>query len=210
MQMLSDDEQLRLIAQAVDGDRFALQQLLLVHSAWLSRHVADKLPMVLRSTVDVEDILQQTYLQAYRDIRTLRNRTVKSFSTWLRTVAENRIRDALRSVDRKKRQGRRRDVGAVREGAASSMADLVETLSDRTDTPGRCAARHEAIQAVQVGVAGLPGEQREAIRLHCLEGWTLDETAATMNRTAGAVRGLLQRAKQELRDVLHRSSLWLD
>ena len=209
--MLSDDEQLRLIAQAVDGDRFALQQLLLVHGAWLSRHVVDKLPMVLRGTVDVEDILQQTYLQACRDIRTLSNRTVQSFSTWLRTVAENRIRDALRSMDRKKRQARRRDISAVRDGATtSSMADLVEMLSDRADTPGRCAVRHEAIQAVQVGVAGLCGEQREAIRLHCLEGRTLAETAATMNRTPGAVRGLLQRAKQELRDVLHRSSLWLD
>lgn len=208
--MLSDDEQLRLIAQAADGDRFALQQLLLVHSAWLSRHVVDKLPMVLRGTVDVEDILQQTYLQAYRDIRTLRNRTVKSFAAWLRTVAENRIRDALRSIDREKRQARRRNIGAVRDGTTSSMADLVDMLSDRADTPARCAVRHEAVQAVQVGVAGLSREQREAIRLHCLEGWTLDETAATMNCTSGAVRGLLQRAKQELHDVLHRSSLWLD
>ncbi len=63
MQMLSDEEQLRLIAQVADGARFALQQLLLVHSAWLSRHVVDKLPMVLRGPVDVEDILQQTYLR---------------------------------------------------------------------------------------------------------------------------------------------------
>ncbi len=83
------------------------------------------------------------------------------------------------------------------------MAHLAEMLSDRAETPGRCAVRHEAVQAVQVGVAGLCREQREAIRLHGLEGRTLDETAATMDRTSGAVRGLLQRAKQELRDVLH-------
>jgi len=62
---------------------------------------------------------------------------------------------------------------------------------------------------VQVGIAGLPDDQREAIWLHHLSGKSIEETAAAMDRTPASVRGLLQRARQALRDALVRSTLWL-
>jgi RNA polymerase sigma factor (sigma-70 family) len=70
-------------------------------------------------------------------------------------------------------------------------------------------AGHEAVQAVHVGLAGLPDDQREAIRLHYLDGASVKETAAAMERSPDAVRGLLHRAKQALRNTLGRSSRWL-
>ncbi len=55
----------------------------------------------------------------------------------------------------------------------------------------------------------LPDDQREAIRLRYLSGRSLEETAAAMQRSPGAVRGLVQRAKQALRGAMVRSTLWL-
>jgi RNA polymerase sigma factor (sigma-70 family) len=88
------------------------------------------------------------------------------------------------------------------------MLTLVEHLSDHGSTPSGHAARNEAVQAVRVGLAGLPSAQRKAIKLHHLDGRSLDETAAEMERSPGAVRGLLQRARQSLRQSLGRSSRW--
>jgi RNA polymerase sigma-70 factor (ECF subfamily) len=88
------------------------------------------------------------------------------------------------------------------------MLNLVEQLSDHGSTPSGNAARQEAVRAVQVGLAELPSAQREAVMLHHLDGRSVDETAAAMDRSPGAVRGLLQRARQSLREALGRSSRW--
>jgi len=52
-----------LIAKAVDGDGPALEVLLLSYSPRLSRHISEKLPALLQSTVGVDDILQQTFIR---------------------------------------------------------------------------------------------------------------------------------------------------
>ena len=82
-------------------------------------------------------------------------------------------------------------------------------LSDDRSTPGRNVARHEAIQAIQIGIAALADEQRQAIRLRYLEGNSIEETAAAMGRTTAAVNGLVRRAKETLRGTLENSSRWL-
>ena len=88
-------------------------------------------------------------------------------------------------------------------------AELVELLSGREHQPDKSVARREAIHAVQVGIAALPDDQREAIRLHVLEGKSLEETAAALNRTPGAVRALAYRAKLQLREAMGSASMWL-
>jgi RNA polymerase sigma factor (sigma-70 family) len=92
---------------------------------------------------------------------------------------------------------------------ASSIKDLVEMLSAHGRSPSRSFARHEAIQAVQIGLASLPDEQREAIRLRFISGKSLEDVAAMMGCTKAAVRGLIYRGKQELHDAMGRSSRWL-
>jgi RNA polymerase sigma factor (sigma-70 family) len=70
------------------------------------------------------------------------------------------------------------------------------------------AATKEAIQALEVHIAGLPQEHRRAVQLNYLQGRSLEETATALGRSPAAVRGLLYRAKQRLRVALGRSSRW--
>ena len=63
--------------------------------------------------------------------------------------------------------------------------------------------------ALQVALAGLPEDQREAIRLNLLQGKTLEETATAMDRTTPAVRGLIRRGKQQLSEAMGRASVWM-
>lgn len=207
--MLSDVEKQELIHSAAEGDRLSLERLLLYYSSSLRRYLASKMSELLQPTVSVDDVLQEAFIKAYRDIGTLKHRTPQSFYVWIKTVADNRLRDTFRYQNRAKRQDARRVTVARNDDISSSMVQLVEMLSDQGDTPGRCAIRRESIEAVQIGLAGLPDDQRQAICLHYLEGRTLDETAEEMERTTGAIRGLLQRGKKQLRDVLIRSSRWI-
>lgn len=207
--MSTSEDERELIAKAASGDRVALERLMLAYYSRLSQHIAPRLPQALLGVADVDDILQQTYVQVFRDIGEFEPRSDASFFAWLKTIAEHRAQDAVRALSRKKRGGGRRQVREQSDGQATSAANLVEILSAGSHTPSRSIARREAVQAVQVAIAGLPEDQREAIQSRFLEGKSLEETADAMGRSPAAVRGLIHRAKQGLRAALGRSSCWL-
>jgi RNA polymerase sigma-70 factor (ECF subfamily) len=200
----ADDE---LLTAAVAGDRSALERLLLLHCERISRRIAAALPIAARQGACVDDLLQQTLVQAIRDIGSLNARSTAGFAAWLQTIADHRVQDFLRAEGREKRRGVA-PAAISASASSSSILNLVEQLSDRGSTPSGNAARHEAVHAVHVGLAGLPSAQREAVKLHDLDGRSLNETAAAMDRSPGAVRGLLQRARRSLREALGRSSRW--
>ncbi len=207
--MLASTLNEQLLAHAVAGDRAALERLLFFYCDRLAAQIGRKLPSDLRSQLGVDDILQDTFVQVFRDIGTIAPQSEQAFVAWLETVAEHRLQDALRRARRKKRGGEFQRVadGGAQEG--SQWLPLVELLRGDIGTPSQNAAQQEAVLAVQVGVSALPSDQRDAIRMHCLDRMSLEETADAMQRTPGAVRGLVQRGKTALRECLVRSSLWL-
>jgi RNA polymerase sigma-70 factor (ECF subfamily) len=203
----SDDKQ-DLLSNAIGGDRCALERLLLSQSLRLSRRIAAKLPETALGVIDADDVLQETFIQAIRDIRACQAGTLESFAAWLTTIADHRLQDMLKGRNRRKRDGGRRRAG-LGDSGGNSWLGLVEVLADSKKTPSQSVARREAMRAVQVAVAALPTDQRQAVRLRFLEGKSIEETANKMQRTPAAVNGLIRRAKQALRSSLHRSSMWL-
>jgi RNA polymerase sigma-70 factor (ECF subfamily) len=198
-----------LIDRARAGDRLALEELLLTHAEPLSGYLAGRLPASLSTVVGVEDILQETLLQAYLDIEKLRDTTPRGFFAWLKSVADLRLLDTLKAQQRQKRGAGAHGTRRTADLRTGSLAELVDKLMDQGPTASRLVARHEAVLAIQVGMAGLPEDQRQAIHMHVLEEKSLDETAAAMGRTSSAVRGLVHRGKQNLAETLGRASLWL-
>ena len=207
--MATVDAEHELVEQAVAGDRLSLERLLLLHASRLAQHLQPRISNVLQGVIDVDDILQQTFLQVFRDISTFQPRGQGSFFAWLRGIAENRLYDCVRELKRKKRGGDRKRQRTAGHEAAASAQDILNVLSAQNGTPSQSIARREAVQAIQVGVAGLPDDQRDAVRLHCIEGRSLAETAETMGKTTGAVRALIHRGKQKLQESLDRSAIWM-
>ena len=86
---------------------------------------------------------------------------------------------------------------------------MIDVVTGNEHTPSKSLARREAIQAIQIALAGLNEEYRRAVQLRYFEGRSLEETANLMGRTTGAVRGLLDRAKKKMREAMGRASLYL-
>lgn len=206
--MTGENDQ-QLIVRAAEGDQFALGELLLSYSPRLSAYLAPKLPSSLRRTITVDDILQQTFICAFRGIGRLEPRTPQSLLAWLKKIADHQLLDAVKAQARKKRGGGQHPARGLAGGENSSMADLVELLSAGGPTASRVIARREAVHALQVAVASLPEDQQQAVRLHLIDGKSLAETAEAMDRTPGAVSALVHRAKENLREVMGRASTWL-
>jgi RNA polymerase sigma-70 factor (ECF subfamily) len=202
------DSYLGWVRLAVQGDRAALDRLLLHHFDELVDYISARLPDTLRPVVNVDDLLQETYLRAIRGIRKFEIRDADAFGGWLKVIADRQIHTAVTARRARKRSGRLRKHGVQSPGRKSSIAQLVDMLADPRETPQRAVQRKEAVRALHVTLAGLPDSQRTAVRLHHLDGMTVDETASALDCTKGAVRGLLQRARLSLRDAMGQSSRW--
>jgi len=174
----------------------------------LLARVQPRMPPALRGVVEAEDIVQQTFAQVFRDINKFEARAEADVLTWMASIAENRLRDAVRRHNRKKRGGDYQRVGAGNR-QDERAADFIDRIAGRGHTPSKSLARREAIQAINVALAGLSEDHRQAIQLRYFERYSLEETARQMNRTTGAVRGLLDRAKKKMREALKRASLYL-
>ena len=197
------------IEQAIAGDPAALDRLLLDSYEPLTAHIGAQLPADLRRLIGVDDIVQLVYSQAFRGIREFEVRGDGCWISWLKAISDNRIRDALRAERAKKRGGDFRQLISVGKEGSPFVESLVGEYATTTATPSREVARGEAIKAIQVAIAGLPEENREVVQLRYFEDCPVDEIARRLDKSPGAVRGLLDRSKQKIRESLQSASRYL-
>lgn len=206
--MPQDSEEL-LIQRAQGGAVGAWEQLIARYQSGLHDHIRRRYPQSLAAFLSTEDILQDVLLQAWLNIGSLKRTAPATFVSWLHAIADRRVGDALKAQQRRKRGGGVHRV--IRRGAewADSWDDLLDALPADAKTASSILSRQETARALEVAVSLLPDAQQAALRMHYLEGRTIDETARQLQRTAPAVRGLLHRGKERLAEQLGTASSWL-
>jgi len=159
-----------------------------------------------RSVLDPADIMQVTYLEAYLQVSRYHPDGSGSFPTWLRRIAENNLRDAIRGLGRQKRPQPSKRIQAVAE--CNSTADLLVMLGVDTATPSRFASEEERVSRLNAALDSLPEDYGRAIRLYDIESLPIAEVARRMGRSPGAVHMLRARAHDWLRGILGGESTW--
>jgi RNA polymerase sigma-70 factor (ECF subfamily) len=135
----------------------------------------------------IDDVVQETLLTVHRARRTYDPN--RSFSAWLRTIAQRRAIDGLR------RQSR--------NGVCESHVPFAyENHPDPSRDPEEAADRVDRTVRLGSAVSTLPASQREAVQHLALRGQSLAEAAAATGRTPGALKVNLHRALKTLRAQL--------
>jgi RNA polymerase sigma-70 factor (ECF subfamily) len=197
-----------LIQQAVAGDRAALQGLLLAHYRLIETAILAKFSQELAGHLQVEDLVQEVLVDVHRGITFYVERENGTFVAWLQCITENRVIDTVRHYRRLKRGGGRQRAGLV--GPSSESLDSIWAwISSNSDSPHRALRIKEAREMVQVCVAALKDDQRQAVVAHYFEHMDANEIADEMNRTPAAIRELLRRARKNLATLLGTASAWL-
>jgi RNA polymerase sigma-70 factor (ECF subfamily) len=191
-----------LLAGAARGDTEALSTLLKRHGPPVGRGLV--ISRKWRSVLDPEDVMQVTYLEAFLRIGAFEPRGSESFQAWLREIAQNNLRDAIKGLNGLKRPPPDRRVSPP--GGDESIVALYELLGVTSTTPSRVASKEEAKTRLEAAIAELPRDYATAVRLHNLEGRTGPEVAEAMGRSRGAVFMLLARAHDRLRERLGPAS----
>ena len=205
---MNDRDAEPLVRRARESDRFALEQLLVAYYEPLRAHIARRMPPNRDVPLSAEDVAQEALLQAFVHIGRLREATPRVFLAWLKALGDMSLAKCLRHQGRQKRGGNMNRVDVLQFNTSDSFRNLLDELSEEAKTASSLLAHREALAALQVALAALPKDRRRAIQLHVLEGMTLEETAAKMERTPGAVRGLIQRGKDDIAKSMGRASTW--
>jgi RNA polymerase sigma-70 factor, ECF subfamily len=198
-----------LIQRAIAGDESALELLLERNHVTLVEYVRRHLPQELQTLYDVDDILQDTYFEAFRRIGQFVPVGEQAMYRWLVTIARHRMQILLRAYFTQKRRLNVVEPGDGDAGQYESIIGHLRDLAIHKRTPSKSAARHEVMAAVETALGRLPGEHQQAISLRYLEGISVNESAARMGRTSDAFYMLCRRALELLRMELLSASQYL-
>lgn len=191
-----------LVDRAVAGDADALSELLNLTGPSIGERLEPQIRPQYRSALDVDDVLQITYLEAFLRIGSFENRGAGAFAAWLNQIATNNLRDAIRELVVKKRPPPDQRIVATGNGSESGAAALLDRIGWTSTTPSRHASDEEQQAIVLAALDRLPPDYACVLRMFELDGRAADAIAETMGRSVGAVYMLRARAIDRLRDVL--------
>ena len=153
-----------------------------------------------QAKVGASDMVQQAMLQAVQGLEGFRGSTEAEFRGWLRQILARHLCHLDRDLHRGKRDIRREQ--SMEQKLAQSSMRLEGLLAGDGPTPSQNVAFGENVLQVAEAVERLPEAQRDAVRLHYLDGLKLSEVATKMDKSTGAVAGLLHRGMKTLRAQL--------
>lgn len=185
---------LRLIDRIKNGDREAFSPLFEKYRPRLAVLIHYRLGPQLRQFVEVDDLLQETFLKAFNDMGRFEYRTPGSFMLWLAAIAEHVIVDLARSHGRQKRHAN--EIVGFR---TESRPDGVELVDSKT--PSRLLTEKQRVQDLLEKLDALPDEHRQVILMAKIEGLSTQEMAERLGRSRGATALLLHRAIKRFREL---------
>jgi RNA polymerase sigma-70 factor (ECF subfamily) len=174
-----------LVLRAQRGDKRAFGMLVDKYQ----RKLARLLSRMVRDQSEIEDIVQETFIKAYRALPNFRGDS--AFYTWLYRIGINTAKNYLVTL------GRRPTVSTgveIEDAENFEDGDELRTM----ETPESSMMTKQIAQTVNDTIASLPEELRTAITLREIEGLSYEEIAVIMNCPIGTVRSRIFRARDTI------------
>jgi RNA polymerase sigma-70 factor (ECF subfamily) len=202
--MWPDNQQTRkLLNDARQGDRSAVNRLLDRHRKALHRMVQLRLDQKIRGRIDVSDVVQDVLVEASRRLPQYLENPVMSFHLWVRQIAKDRIIDAHRRhrVSAKRSVDREQSL-AVPLAMDQSTLELAAQLRDPELTPAAAATRQEMVQLVERSLSQLGDQDCEIIMMRHYEQLSNQEIAEILGLSEPAAGMRYLRAIRRLRGLI--------
>lgn len=193
-----ETQERQLLQRAIAGDSKAIELLFEAHHAGLSAYIKRRLPAEVNRTIEVTDVLQDTFYEACYRFDTFEDRGGNTVYRWLLTIARSRMVDLLRMH----RSRPRFSSASLSSSTDDAIASALEELAVYRRTPSRSAQSHEFLAAVELSLEKLPVDFRRAVVYRHIDGLSVAETAERMGRTSESVHVLCCRGLRLLRAEL--------
>jgi len=179
----------KLVQKAQRGDKKAFGMLVEKYQRRLNR----LLSRMVRDQSEIEDIVQDSFIKAYRAINNFRGDS--AFYTWLYRIGINTAKNHLVKLGKRPKAMNEVDI------------EEIENFEDAPDlrnheTPESTMMSSEIVASVNQTIEALPSELREAISLREMDGLSYEEISDLMNCPIGTVRSRIFRAREVIAEKL--------
>ena len=199
--MIHENDEIReVISMATNGSDVAFTRLLFLHYDRLRGFVEPRIPAQLRRHIDPEDVLQETFTSAWRKVSDAQFSDEATFVAWLRTIANRKLLDQIRSQNRKKRRN------PVAKQTGDWIEAILELVAGNDPSPSSLFSRKEAENTLRQAMNTLSVRHKQVLELRFIVGLPLASVAQQMNCSSAAVGMLTQRAIKKLRQSMGNES----
>jgi RNA polymerase sigma-70 factor (ECF subfamily) len=182
---ISDDQ---LVALVQKGDKSAFDLLVIKHQfkvhAVVSRYVKD--------FDEVNDVVQETFIKAYRALETFRSES--AFYTWLYRIAVNTSKNYLLARNRRPPSF---DID-LDDSEITEHSSQLQNL----DSPDNILSKNELETVIDMAIKELPGDLRNALMLREFEDLSYEQISDIMDCPVGTVRSRIFRAREALEEKI--------
>ena len=185
---LSDPDVI-LMLKFKEGDKAAFEQLLDKYQ----KPVINFIYRMIQDRDEADDLAQEVFVRVYNSAK--RYEPKAKFSTWIYRITKNLCLNELRR--------RKRKFISLDETISTEEGELKrEIASPEATSPYQDTSKHELQKVVKEAIESLPANQRIAVILRRYEQLSYEDIAKTMECSVSAVKSLLSRAKESLKDRL--------
>lgn len=188
--MASDrDIDQQLVERVQRGDKQAYGLLVQKYQRKLGR----LLSRFIRDQAEVEDVVQEAFIKAYRALPNFRGES--AFYTWLYRIGINTAKNYLVAMGRRPQTSNEIE---VEDAENFEDGDELRTM----ETPETELMTKEIAKTVQLAIESLPEDLKTAIVLREIEGLSYEEIAEMMDCPIGTVRSRIFRARETIAERL--------
>jgi RNA polymerase sigma-70 factor (ECF subfamily) len=185
----NDRDEAAMIASILAGNTHEFHELIRPHE----RSVYAMALSMLQNEADAEDVAQEAFLKAFRNLANFRGEA--KFSTWLVSITLNEARSRLRNRKNMKMES----LDTSPEGQEQTSPAL---LRDWREIPSEAVERQEVRHLLQQAVTDLPLIYREVFLLRDVEELSVNESAEALGITVSSAKVRLHRARIMLQKKL--------
>jgi len=178
-----------LVERVQAGEKQAFDLLV----AKYQRRLMRLLLRIVHDPAEAEDVVQETFIKAYRALRRFRGDS--AFYTWLYRIGVNTAKNFLVL------QARRTPTSTETDAEQAESFEDAEHLRD-INTPESVLASKQIVQTVNAAMDALPVDLRTAIALREIEGLSYEEISEIMACPIGTVRSRIYRAREVIAEKL--------
>ena len=184
-----------LISRARAGDSEALGSLCEMLRNDLLQVADRQLSTDIRSKLGASDIVQQSLLEAQRDLHTFAGRTEPEFRGWVKRILNNNLLDVTRLF----RSTQRRDTS---KETSFELTDDIDRIHQGQKTASSLIRRKETDEELLRAIAQLPDKNRRVVERRHRQGLSHAEIAKELGMSEVACRKLWSRTVELLRTIL--------
>jgi RNA polymerase sigma-70 factor (ECF subfamily) len=154
----------------------------------------------LRARFDQSDVVQETLVQAFENLRDFKGNTEAEFREWLKRIAENKLNDLVREHRAKMRN----DINVKHlDDRAASADSSGEQPPSPDSTPSEHVMREEEQKRLMEVMDRLSPDHRQVVHLRYWDNLRFSEIGQAMDRSEEAAKKLYGRALCELKRLMN-------